>query len=67
MKTKELRDLTMEEINQRIQAETASYVRMRMNHRVNPLDKPSSLTEQRKLIARLKTVCHEMQSQNNNE
>ncbi len=67
MKTKELRDLTIEELNQRIEAETASYVRMRMNHRVNPLDKPSTLTEQRKLIARLMTVRREKQSQNNNE
>ncbi len=67
MKTKELRDLTMEEINQRIEAETIAYRRMQMNHRVNPLDKPSTLTEQRKLIARLMTVRREMQSQTNND
>lgn len=57
----------MEELNERIQAESANYARMRMNHRVNPLDKPSTITEQRKLIARLKTVRREMQAESTNK
>ena len=32
---------------------------MQLQHRVTPLDKPSSLNDQRKLVARLHTVLNE--------
>ncbi|WP_297718578.1 50S ribosomal protein L29 [uncultured Porphyromonas sp.] len=59
MKSNELRDLTVQELKERIETETVRYQRMQLQHRVTPLDKPSSLNDQRKLVARLHTVLNE--------
>ena len=59
MKTKELRDLTISELRERIAAETAAYDRMKMNHSVSPLDRPHTITLKRREVARMKTVLRE--------
>ena len=59
MKSNELRDLTVQELKDRIETETVMYQGMQLQHRVTPLDKPSSLNDQRKLVARLRTVLNE--------
>ena len=59
MKTKELRDLTIAELRERVATETVAYDRLKMNHSVSPLDRPHTLTEKRKEVARLKTVLRE--------
>ena len=59
MKSNELRDLTVQELKERIETETERYQRMQLQHRVTPLDKPASLNDQRKLVARLRTVLNE--------
>ena len=59
MKTKELKDLTISELRERVATESAAYDRMKMNHSVSPLDRPHTLTEKRKEVARLKTILRE--------
>ena len=59
MKTKELRDLTIAELRERVATESTAYDRMKMNHSVSPLDRPHTLTEKRKEVARLKTILRE--------
>ena len=59
MKTKELRDLTLSELRERVVTETAAYDRMKMNHSVSPLDRPHTLTQKRREVARLKTILRE--------
>lgn len=63
MKNNELKELSASELQERLEAEQAKLQKMKLNHVVSPLDKPSSLTEQRKLVARLHTLLHE---KNNN-
>lgn len=59
MKSNEMRELTVQELQERIETETNKYRHLMLNHKVSPLDKPSTLTEQRRFIARLKTVLRE--------
>lgn len=59
MKNGEIRELGVQELKERLAAETARYNKMKMGHSVTPLDKPSELTAQRKFIARLQTVLRE--------
>ena len=59
MKNRELRELSSSELRERLVAETEKYQKMRLNHKISPLDKPSEITEQRRLIARLKTVIRD--------
>ncbi|MBR8703828.1 50S ribosomal protein L29 [Porphyromonas levii] len=59
MKNNELRDLSVQELKERIETETVKYQRMALQHKVSPLDKPSTLNDQRKLVARLHTILNE--------
>ena len=55
MKSSEIRELTQEELLERLESEESMMVRMKMNHAVSPLDNPNKIIETRKDIARLKT------------
>lgn len=64
MKNSELRDLSVQELKERIETETVKYQKLMLQHRVSPLDKPSMLNDQRKLVARLRTIFNEKSVQN---
>ncbi|MEA1888131.1 MAG: 50S ribosomal protein L29 [Bacteroidota bacterium] len=55
MKSSEIRELTSQEILERIDNERTSLVRMRLNHAITPLDNPNKIKETRDNIARLLT------------
>lgn len=55
MKTSEIRELTNQELVERIDTEQVNLTRMKMNHAVSPLDNPIQIMFARRLVARLKT------------
>jgi large subunit ribosomal protein L29 len=55
MKTAEIRELTSKEIQERLDAEKDTLVRVKLNHVVSPLDNPMKIRVARKNIARLMT------------
>ena len=55
MKTSEIRELSNQEILERIDNEKTSLVRLRLNHAISPLDNPNKLKVSRRTIARLQT------------
>ena len=55
MKAKEIADLTTAEVKEKIEIESASYNKMRMNHTVSALENPVQIKMKRREIARLKT------------
>lgn len=55
MKSTEIRELTTQEILERIDNERTSLVRMKLNHAISPLDNPNKIKETRGNIARLLT------------
>jgi large subunit ribosomal protein L29 len=63
MKSSEIRELTVKEIQERIDNEELAYTKMKLNHAVSPLDNPLKLSELRKTIARLKTILREKQAE----
>jgi len=63
MKATEIRELTVKEIEERIDTYQAQLLKLRMNHTVSPLDNPMKIKEMRKTIARLKTILTERNSQ----
>ena len=64
MKTSEIRELSSQELVERLDTEDVSLARMKMNHAVSPLDNPLQIRYSRRLIARLKT---ELNKRPNNE
>jgi large subunit ribosomal protein L29 len=55
MKQSIVKDLTTEEIRDRIKEEQSNYARLQMSHAVSPHDSPIKMRTTRRLIARLKT------------
>ena len=55
MKIAEIRELSTQELLERVDAEVAAYAQKRINHSITPMENPSQLKQQRKLIARMKT------------
>ena len=59
MKTSEIRELTIKEIEELIETEKTQLLKLRLNHSISPLDNPMKITETRRNIARLKTILHQ--------
>lgn len=55
MKKVELKELSTKELSERLEAAEAAYLQMKINHSISPLDNPSKITLERKMIARMKT------------
>ena len=55
MKIAEIRELSTKELLERVDAEVAAYDQKKINHSISPMDNPSQIKQQRRLIARMKT------------
>lgn len=55
MKSSENKELSSQELLERIDNEKTALVRMKLNHAISPLDNPNVIGEARRVIARLMT------------
>ena len=67
MKSSEIKELSIQELQERLESEETLMVRMKMNHAVSPLDNPNKIVETRRNIARLKTEMRARQIQEQSE
>ena len=65
MKIAEIKEMTTEDLVERIEAEVANLNQMVLNHAVSPLDNPAQIRNLRRTIAQMKTVLRERQLNNN--
>ena len=63
MKTKEIIELSVKEIKERIENEKNHIFRQKMNHAISPLDNPMKIRETRRNIARLETILRQKQNE----
>lgn len=61
MKAKEVRELTVEELNSKLEELKKQLFALRFQHATNQLDNPKSITSVKKDIARVKTVLREIE------
>lgn len=59
MKISEIKELTINEIVEKLQLEKENLVRLKLSHAVSPLDNPMKIQVGKKNIAKLKTVLRE--------
>jgi len=64
MKNAEIRELSTQELTERVEAESANYQMMVLNHAISPLENPSQITKLRKTIARMKTELRKRELNN---
>ena len=55
MKIAEIRELSTQELNERIEADVTRYAQMKLNHAISPLQNPEELKKLRRSIARMKS------------
>lgn len=55
MKNSEIRELSNQELLERIDNEKVALTRIKLNHAISPLENPQKIKESRKIIARLMT------------
>lgn len=55
MNKAEIKELSTKELNERLEATVVALNQLEINHSVSPLDNPAKITQDRKMIARMKT------------
>ena len=59
MKAKEIRELSVEQLNEKVLELKKDLFNLRLQHATNQLDNPTKIAEVKKDIARIKTVLRE--------
>ena len=67
MKSSELKELSLKELEERIDNERNFIIKMRLNHAISPLDNPLKIRGIRRDIARMETELKIRQSAENKE
>ncbi len=62
MKTREIKELTDKELQERLDAEKEHLTRLKLNHAISPLDNPMQIKEVRRNIARFATVLRQRET-----
>ncbi|MBR4337122.1 MAG: 50S ribosomal protein L29 [Bacteroidaceae bacterium] len=65
MKIAEVRELSTNELTERLETEQANYKNMVLNHAISPLENPSQIKKLRRDIARIKTELRQRELKNN--
>ena len=55
MKKEEIKELGTKELRERLEGAQKEYIQMKINHSISPLDNPAKITQDRRMIARMKT------------
>ena len=64
MKNSEIRALSIEELNEKINTEVDSLQKLNFAHSISPIENPMKIKQSRRLIARLKTALTAKQRAN---
>ena len=59
MKKAELKELTVKELQERLEVAEKEYVQQKINHSISPLDNQLKIRADRRMIARMKTELRE--------
>ena len=63
MKTTEIRELSVADLQERIEAEKTNLQTLKLTHTVSPVENPTTIQKARRDIARMMTVLREKQNQ----
>lgn len=62
MKAKEIQELSIAEIKERLAAEQDNLLRLTLNHAISPIDNPMKIREMRRTIARFATILRQRET-----
>jgi large subunit ribosomal protein L29 len=64
MKKEEIKELSTKDLKDRLVEMEKDYLQVKVNHSVTPLDNPAKITQDRKMIARVKTELRQRELNN---
>jgi len=64
MKKEEIKELSTQDLKDRLVEMEKEYLQMQINHSISPLDNPAKITHERKMIARVKTELRQRELNN---
>ncbi len=64
MKASEIREMSISDLRERIEAEKAALDTLKINHSISPIEDTSKISKARKDIARMMTILAEKEKQN---
>ena len=59
MKTAEIKEMSVQDLQERIAVEKANLASMKVQHAVSPVENPSNIKKTRRDIARMLTILHQ--------
>ena len=59
MKKEEIKELSIPELRDQIEASEKAYRELKVAHAISPIDNPAKITKDRREIARMKTVLRQ--------
>ncbi len=62
MKTSEIREITVADLKERIEAERVNLRSQKLNHAVSPVENPSTIKKARRDIARMLTILRQKEN-----
>ncbi len=62
MKTSEIKELSVAEIIERVDAEKAELAKLKVNHAISPVENPTTIKKARRNIARMLTILGQKQN-----
>ena len=57
MKKEEIKELSDKELKERLEVAEKEYLQTKINHSITPLDNPSKITKDRRMIARMQSFA----------
>lgn len=64
MKNEEIKELSTQDLKDRLEQAQKDYLQQKINHTTSPIDNPSKITQDRKNIARMKTELRQRELNN---
>ncbi len=64
MKKEEIKEMSTQDLKDRLEQMELEYAQLLINHSISPLDNPAKITADRKMIARVKTELRQRELNN---
>ena len=64
MKKEEIKELSTQDLIERLEQARKDYLQQKINHAISPIDNPAKITHDRKMIARMKTELRQRELNN---
>lgn len=67
MKAKDIKDLNLDELREKLNEKKTEYAKMKITHAISPVENPLQIRANRRAIARIQTAIKQQEAKANNK